>query len=930
MRALFTAIVLSANLCLAQTHYFTTIYAGTVPPLANPVALKQYLDYPCAVTYDAHGNLYYSNNTQVWRLNPDGTDTLIAGQPFPPAGVPVIGPNNGLAINAMFDGISALAFDSQGNLYIVGGGIWKVTPDQKISPLLPKNNSVFPAGLTAFAIDPSGNLYASGGLEQSSTVMKYSAESRSWTNFATNSNYETASLAAAGSSLYLSYYSSGVSNVLKVDLQTGAITTAFQSVGVGALAVGPDGTVYSATTSTILKGNPQTGVVQPFAGTRFPGYTGDGGLATQASIAPRGNSFYGSIIAVNPVNGDVAFAQQSNHVFRVITGSTQVIQTVAGTPHFAGDNNPAALARFDATGTLFAAPGLLSADSSGNLYCFDVANARIRKITPSGIVTTFAGNGTQGNSGDEGPATQASIMGLGGNGSLAADMFGNLYVASGSIVRMVDAHGIIHTVAGGGALPPINGVSATSVSLVTVYCVAVDPFGNLYISARGRILKVDRTRNLTVFAGTGTSGFSPDGTPANQAQFGSILSLAVDNSGLVYFTDLIAGMVRMVNAQGSVTTIAGLFSQGTGLRIAAAGPATSFYLYPSSLAIDAAGNVYLANNTEFGPQIAIVDTTGTLTPIAGKVPAGSPIETSVGDGSDALQSGFGSVAGLALDLSGNIYVLDSGVYIRKLSPYNPANPPPYLNAGGVIGAGASVPAVAAVSPNGDATLYGGNFGASHTLAPSDLVNGQVPTTLAGVCATFGGAPAAILGVYPSQINVQVPALPPGPVTVQVTINCGQADAITSNLSGVVVQSASPEFFTFLPDPRVGKNPIAAVDASTGVLIGAPGLLPGATFAPVKAGDIVEAYGTGWGSTTPSFGLGVLPGGAGVLALPYTLTFSGTPLPASNVLYAGVAPCCAGLYQVNFTVPSGTPSGNQQLTITVAGISSPPNAFLTVQ
>jgi hypothetical protein len=79
MRAFSTAILLSANLCLAQTHYFTTTYAGTVPPLANPVALKQYLDYPSAVAYDAHGNLYYANYTQIWRLNPNGTDTLIAG-----------------------------------------------------------------------------------------------------------------------------------------------------------------------------------------------------------------------------------------------------------------------------------------------------------------------------------------------------------------------------------------------------------------------------------------------------------------------------------------------------------------------------------------------------------------------------------------------------------------------------------------------------------------------------------------------------------------------------------------------------------------------------------------------------------------------------------------------------------------------------------
>jgi uncharacterized protein (TIGR03437 family) len=187
----------------------------------------------------------------------------------------------------------------------------------------------------------------------------------------------------------------------------------------------------------------------------------------------------------------------------------------------------------------------------------------------------------------------------------------------------------------------------------------------------------------------------------------------------------------------------------------------------------------------------------------------------------------------------------------------------------------------------------------------------------------------MLGVYPNQINVQVPTLPPGPVTVQVTLNCGKSNAVSTNLAGVIVQPASPEFFTFLPDPVAGNNPIAAVNALTGALIGPPSLIAGATFVPAKIGDIVEAYGTGWGLTTPPFGLGVLPAAAGQLALPFTLTLGGTAVPASNIQYAGVAPCCAGLYQVNFTVPPGTPSGNQNLVISVGGIASPPNAYIRV-
>jgi uncharacterized protein (TIGR03437 family) len=181
-----------------------------------------------------------------------------------------------------------------------------------------------------------------------------------------------------------------------------------------------------------------------------------------------------------------------------------------------------------------------------------------------------------------------------------------------------------------------------------------------------------------------------------------------------------------------------------------------------------------------------------------------------------------------------------------------------------------------------------------------------------------------------QINVQTPPLTPGPVVAQVTVNCGKTNAVTSNLAGVVVQAASPEFFSFLPDPVAGKNPVAAINAVTFGLVGAPGLLPGATFVAAKTGDIVEAYGTGRGLTNPPVGLGVIPGAAAALASPFTLSLGGTAIPALSIFYAGAAPCCAGLYQVDFTVPASTPSGNQSLVITVAGEPSPAGAFLTVQ
>jgi uncharacterized protein (TIGR03437 family) len=280
-----------------------------------------------------------------------------------------------------------------------------------------------------------------------------------------------------------------------------------------------------------------------------------------------------------------------------------------------------------------------------------------------------------------------------------------------------------------------------------------------------------------------------------------------------------------------------------------------------------------------------------------------------------------------------VYVADGALLVRELSLYDPDNPPPFLSTGGVIGAGGSLPPAGAISTGGLVSIFGVNFVSAanqHTVSPADLVNGKLPTMLAGVCVSFGSSPAAMIGVYPGQLNVQAGPLPAGATTVQVTVNCGASNAITSNFSAAPVQTASPEFFSFLPDHVAGNNPISAVNAVTGAFIGPPGLLPGVTLAPGNPGDIVQAYGTGWGPTTPSFGLGVLPGAAGTLSSPYSLTLGGAPIPASAILYAGISPCCAGLYQLDFTIPAGTPAGSLPLVLSVAGEPSPPAAFIAVQ
>ena len=925
-------IAAAGALYASPAHYFVTTAAGATPQTNNPIASKQYL-FGDGLLYDRQGNLYHWNSNQVWRLNADGTDTLIAGST---TGVP--GTGNGIATARMFTSIFGVGFDAQQNLYIadigVGyvngvltGSIQRVTPDGKIGVEVA---GIEPVGMT---VDAAGDIYVLDyDNNNNNTVGRLTEYLQNGTSRVVAEGFSANIFDIALNGTTAIFGDSGY-GLRQVDLQTGSVST-LMLLPEGGFDVGPDGFVYIDDPSSIQKFKPTTpGALLTVAGTGQAGSTGDGDPAIRATFGT------GSL-AVNPVNGDIALFDSIKYTIRVITAATGTIQIVAGAPHSSGDNGPAVLAQIQL------GDGLAS-DASGNVYFGDNAGASIRKFSPSGIVTTVAGTGIPGNSGDGGTAALAQVSPGGG---LAADSRGNLYFVNAVpispisyslaiAVRKIDANGFISTVAGGGTAAVANGVNASNVSLSvvsseTVTSLAVDPTGNLYLayldpSETARILKIDPAGNISVIAGGGSLLTDSDGTPAASAVLGNITGLAVNAAGMVYFGE--GSAVHKIDSKGLLATVAGNANLPSNQTAIQAGAALSTQIgNPGPVTIDSSGNlIFCADAISSFPQVVLVDSSGNLTPIAGSIPP-NYVAASAGDGGDGSKATFSSIAGLTADPAGNIYVADGEWYIRKLASYDPSATPPFLAAGGVAGAGGSIPAVLAVSPDGDATIYGANFGVSHTLVPSDLVNGKVPTSLAGVCASFDGVPAAMLGAYPGQINVQVPTLPPGPVAVQVTLNCGASNAVSSNFAGVLMQAASPEFFSFLPDPVAGNNPIAAVNVLTNVLVGSPGLLPGATFTPVKGGDIVAAYGTGWGLTNPPLGLGVIPGAAATLALPYTLTLGGTTMPTANILYVGAAPCCAGLYQVNFVVPSGTPSGNQPLVITVGGTASPPHAFIAVQ
>jgi len=342
------------------------------------------------------------------------------------------------------------------------------------------------------------------------------------------------------------------------------------------------------------------GIISTVAGNGTAGYFGDGGPATSASLsAPTG-------ITVDPA-GNLYIADYANSRIRRVDASSGIISTVAGNGFsgFGGDGGPATSASLN-----FAAGVAL--DAAGNLYIADTSNHRIRRVdASSGIISTVAGNGFSGFGGDGGPATGALLA---KPEDIAVDANGSLYIAdSGNFrIRKVDAaSGIISTVAGNGTFGfSGDGGPATSASLSTPTGIRVDSTSSLYIadSNNNRIRKVNASSGIiSTLAGNGTAGFGGDGGPATGASLNLTTGNTVDAAGNLYIADYANSRIRKMDASsGIISTVAGNGSfnfSGDG------GPATSASLYgPYGATVDAAGNLYIAGFAE--KRIRKVDVTG--------------------------------------------------------------------------------------------------------------------------------------------------------------------------------------------------------------------------------------------------------------------------------------------------------------------------------
>ena len=377
--------------------------------------------------------------------------------------------------------------------------------------------------------------------------------------------------------------------------------------------------------------------------------------------------------------GNLFIADSGNGRIRKIN-PLGIIATVAGDggpTGFAGDGGPATTAYLHY-------PRRAAVDAAGNLFIADTENHRIRKITPAGIIRTVAGTGTQGFSGDGGPASSAQ---LNQPSEVVLDAAGNLLIADegNHRIRKVTPDGIIGTVAGGGGGGD-DGGPATAAYLTYPSGIALDAAGNLFIVDYLRIRKVTPAGIISTVAGTGGSdgdeGFSGDGGPATAAQLSYPRGVAVDATGNLFIADSDNDRIRKVTPDGVINTVAG----GAVLREGAVfaggfsgdgGHATTARLFdPLGVAVDAAGNLFIADSGN--NRIRKVTPDGVISTVAGTGMRGFE-----GDFGPAASARLNGPRGVAVDAAGNLFIADSSNHrIRKVTADPAGNPgePPAISA----------------------------------------------------------------------------------------------------------------------------------------------------------------------------------------------------------------------------------------------------------
>jgi sugar lactone lactonase YvrE len=559
-------------------------------------------DFPIGVAVDGAGNVYVgdADNSTIRKITPAGIVTTLAGV----AGK--VSSADGTGGAARFGSTAGVAVDSTGNLYVADGGnstIRKVTPAGVVTTLAGTAHTQgsadgtgaaarfnFPIGV---AVDAAGNLYVAD--QGNSTIRKVTPAgvvttlagspgmegSADGTGAAARFNFPTGvAVDGAGNVFVADEFNSAIRKVTPA----GVVTTLAGTDGTGAavqfalpagVAVDGAGNLYVADQNSTIRRITPAAVVTTLAGTaRMEGSTDGIGAAARFN-RPAG-------VAVDSA-GDLYVADEFNATIRKVTAAS-VVTTLAGPEGAAGsDDGSGAAARF-------LSPNGMTVDGAGNVYVADTLNFTIRKITPTGAVTTLAGAaGVNDHVDDTGAAARFSDP-----SGVATDRGGNLYVADFNTIRKITPDGAVTTLAGNaGADGSADGTGAAA-RFRLLSDLALDGAGNLYVADQGNstIRKITPAGVVTTLAGAAGKTGDADGTGA-AARFSDPEAVAVDRAGNVYVADHGTG-IRKITPAGVVTTLA-----DTNL------------LNPTGVVVDGAGNVYVTDPDN--ATIHRITPTGTIT-----------------------------------------------------------------------------------------------------------------------------------------------------------------------------------------------------------------------------------------------------------------------------------------------------------------------------
>jgi sugar lactone lactonase YvrE len=771
----------------------------------NGPATSAALEYPRGIALDGTGNLYIADSiSQRIRKVAAGTGiiTTVAGN-----GTAGYSGDGGPATSASLRSPVGIATDSAGNLYLAdefNNVIRKVTASNGVISTVAGNENAsysYQGGYSgdggpatsaqlywpsAVSVDGAGNLYIADYTNQ--VIRKVNASSGIITTVAGNGSMCGSPSGDSGPATSAALcYPEGVSvdgagNLYISDTYSGRI----REVTVSALppSAPTPAPVFNVPAGTYA--GPQTVTVTDPAPGAAIYITMDGTVPSTLSAGYNGpidlsGSVTIQVIAVAP--GYLPSAPVTA-AYTITSAPVAVISTVAGNgvDGYSGFGGPAVSAELGYTHSL-------ALDAAGDLYFSDTTNNVVWMLTAkTGDISVVAGTGTPGYSGDGGPATNALFYSPAG---MAIDSAGDLYIADSgnNVIRKLTAStGLITTVAGnghaGGNLAASNGVPATSTGLSQPQGVALDSAGNLYIADTGAgvVRMVSASSGIiTIVAGNGSYGFSGDGGPATSAGLNEPNALAIDSAGNLYIATYNAGRIRKVEAStGVITTVAGngdVFG-GTG----DGGLAVNAEIYPQGLALDSAGNLYISNWP--GAVREVVASTGVITTVAG-----NGYLSYSGDGGSATVAGIAYPQGIAFDAANNLYISDRGNFrIRKVAFTGLPATPVISVASGTYNAAQTVqisditPGTAiyyttdGTTPTGASAVYTGPI----TVSASETLQAVAVDT---GNATSGVATAAYIIKLPLTPTITWPT--PAAITYGTALSATQLDA-TASVDGTFV------------------------------------------------------------------------------------------------------------------------------------------------